>query len=82
MLVMTMRLQKGQPNKALVPLVETLRELPLPCLSHLRSDATFLTHLLVAAADTLTQRASSGEADAAYHATGKSAAAARITVRV
>jgi len=79
MLVRAMRLRKGYSNNALVPLVATLHPLPLPWLSHLQSEATFLTHLMVTS-DSQSRRATCGQADAAYHATGMKAAAARLAV--
>jgi len=72
--------QKGHSNTALVPVVATLQALPLPCLSHLRSEASFLTHLMVTT-DIQSRRATFGRAHAAYHAGGENATTARITVR-
>jgi hypothetical protein len=72
--------QKGHSNTALMPLVATLQALPLAWLSHLRSEASFLTHLMVTT-DIQTRRATFGRAHAAYHAVGENATVARITVR-
>jgi len=74
-----MRVRKGYSENALVPYVATLQPLPLPCLNHLRSEATFLTQLMVTSANQ-SRRATCGQADAAYHATGMDVTAARIKV--
>jgi hypothetical protein len=71
--------QKRQSNNALVPVVAILQALPLPYLSQSRSEASFLTHLMVTA-DTQTRRATSGQAHAAYHAMGENGTAALIRV--
>src|SRR5438067_8972943 len=37
------------PKNSLVPVVATLHRVALPCLSHLRSEAPFLVHLIITA---------------------------------
>jgi hypothetical protein len=74
----------GSKN-SLVPFIGTLQPLPLPCLSHLWSEATFLTHLLVTA-DPIhkgrsIRRPTPRQAQAAYQSTDQNLTAAQITIR-
>jgi hypothetical protein len=42
-------LQKNESKNVLVPIITILHPVPLPSLSHLQSEASFLMHLIVTA---------------------------------
>jgi hypothetical protein len=72
-------------KNSLVPFIGTLQPLPLPCLGHLRSEAPFLTHLIVAAnpihKGRSVRRATPRQAQVAYQSTDQKVMAAHITIR-
>ena len=69
-------------KNSLVPVVAILHRVRLPCLSHLRSEAPFLAHLIVTAEPiqkTQTVRAATPrQAQAAYQSTNQYATEAQI----
>jgi hypothetical protein len=72
-------------KRSLVPVVAALQPTPLPFLSHLRSEAPFLTHLIVTA-DPIhkgrsVRRPTPRQAQAAYKSTDQNVTAAQITMR-
>jgi hypothetical protein len=72
----------GSKN-SLVPVLATLQPSPLSCMGHLRSEAAFLTHLIMATDSIFkgrsVRRPSPRHAQAAYHSAEQNVAAAHIT---